>query len=101
MFHRGPYADIDSSLAAHVVLLDLRLPKISGLEVLQKIRKRHAARNLPVVVLTTSSAEPDVAKAYEYHANSYLVKPLDFEGFSARLKDFGFYWLGLNHYPWS
>jgi len=101
LFHRGQYSDIGLFPAPHVVLLDLRLPKIDGLEVLRQIRESDATKSLLVVVLTTSAAETDVAKAYEYHANSYLVKPLDFEQFSKLLKDLGCYWLVWNHYPWS
>jgi CheY-like chemotaxis protein len=101
LFHRGLYADIGTSPVPHVVLLDLRLPKIDGLEVLRQIRESDATKRLPVVVLTTSAAEVDVAKAYKYHVNSYLVKPLDFDQFSKLMKDLGYYWLAWNHYPWS
>ena len=101
LFHRGQYSDIEAYPSPHVVLLDLRLPKVDGLEVLKQIRLSDATKMLPVVVLTTSAAEADVARAYEYHANSYLVKPLDFEQFSKLMKDLGFYWLAWNHYPWS
>ena len=84
----------------HVVLLDLRLPKVDGLKVLERIRKSEGLEKIPVVILTTSHAEMDVGKAYEHHANSYLVKPLDFEKFTKLMDDLGFYWLGWNHYPW-
>lgn len=85
----------------HVVLLDLRLPKVDGLEVLRQIRSSDELKTIPVVVLTTSQAEQDVARAYGEHANSYLVKPVDFAGFTRMMEDLGFYWLGWNHYPWS
>jgi len=101
LFHRGEFADVETYPLPHVVLLDLRLPRIDGLEVLRQIRESDATNKLPVVVLTTSAAETDVARAYEYHANSYLVKPLDFVQFSKLMKDFGYYWLVWNHYPWS
>jgi len=101
VFNRGLYADAETYSLPHVILLDLRLPKIDGLEVLRQIRESDVTKSLPVVVLTTSAAETDAAKAYEYHANSYLVKPLDFEQFSKLMKDLGFYWLAWNHYPWS
>lgn len=101
IFHRGHYADIKTYPTPHVVLLDLRLPKINGLEVLKQIRQSSDTKKLPVVVLTTSSAESDIAQAYEYNANSYLVKPLDFEQFSKLMSDLGYYWLSWNQYPWS
>lgn len=101
LFNRGLYSDAEANPLPHVVLLDLRLPKIDGLEVLKQMREEDATKKLPVVILTTSAAETDTAKAYEYHANSYLVKPLDFDQFSKLMKDLGFYWLAWNHYPWS
>jgi CheY-like chemotaxis protein len=100
LFRRGDYADPASSPRPHVVLLDLRLPKVDGLEILKAIRSSEELRTMPVVILTTSHAELDVSRAYEYHANSYLVKPLDFEKFTKMMDDLGFYWLGWNHYPW-
>lgn len=101
LLRRGPWQDAASSPRPHLVLLDLRLPKIDGLEVLKTIRQHEELEKIPVVILTTSYAELDVSKAYEYHANSYLVKPLDFEKFTRLMDDLGFYWLGWNHYPWS
>jgi CheY-like chemotaxis protein len=101
LFNRDQYADVESYPLPHIVLLDLRLPKIDGLEVLKQLRETERTAKLPVIVLTTSAAEADAAKAYEYHANSYLVKPLDFDQFSKLMKDIGFYWLAWNHYPWS
>lgn len=83
----------------HVIFLDLRLPKIDGLEVLREIRATADFDGIPVVVLSTSRDATDVDKAYLHHANSYLVKPLDFATFSALLSDAGFYWLRWNHYP--
>ena len=101
LFRRGPFADPQESPRPHVILLDLRLPRMDGLEVLKNIRASDDLHTLPVVILTTSEAERDVAKAYEQHTNSYIVKPLDFEGFTALMEDLGFYWLGWNYYPWS
>ena len=101
LFRRGVHADPKDSPRPHVILLDLRLPRMDGLEVLQEIRASEDLHTLPVVILTTSEAERDVAKAYEQHTNSYVVKPLDFEGFTALMEDLGFYWLGWNYYPWS
>lgn len=101
LFHRGKYSAIEHPLIPDVVLLDLRLPKVDGLEVLKQLRMSEVTKNLPVVVLSTSAAETDVAKAYKYYTNSYLVKPLDFERFSKLMKDFSAYWLEWNHYPSS
>lgn len=101
LFRRGEFADPEKSPRPHVVLLDLRLPRIDGLEILKEIRTSAELERLPVVVLTTSEAERDAAKAYEYHANSFLVKPLDFDKFFHLMDDLGFYWLKWNYYPWA
>jgi DNA-binding response OmpR family regulator len=81
--------------------LDLRLPKIDGLQVLKEIRSAEEISRILVVILSTSAAETDVARAYEYHANSYLVKPVDFMKFTEMMDDLGFYWLGWNYFPWG
>jgi CheY-like chemotaxis protein len=101
LFRREKFADPAASPRPHVVLLDLRLPRVDGLEVLREIRTSAELEKMPVVVLTTSEAEMDAAKAYEYHANSFLVKPLDFDKFLALMGDLGFYWLKWNYYPWA
>jgi CheY-like chemotaxis protein len=80
--------------------LDLRLPRIDGLEVLKQIKCDLTLQAIPVVVLTTSDAEKDLAQAYEYHANSYVTKPVNFENFSRLLRDLGYYWLAWNKRPW-
>ncbi len=85
----------------HLNLLDLRLPKIDGVEVLREIKADDELRRIPVVVLTTSEAERDIARAYGNHANSYLVKPVDFDKFAQLMRDLGFYWLVWNQRPWS
>ncbi len=101
LFRREVYTDPAKSPMPHVVLLDLRLPKIDGLEVLKEIKSIKELEKIPTVIFTTSSAEMDVAKAYEYHANSYLVKPVNFEKFNQLMDDIGFYWLAWNHHPWG
>jgi CheY-like chemotaxis protein len=98
---RGRYNDPALFPMPHLVLLDLRLPKIDGLEVLKTIKTTPELRNIPVVILTTSSAERDVAMAYEYFANSYVTKPVDFAEFNKLLADLGFYWLAWNKSPWT
>lgn len=82
-----------------MILLDLRLPKIDGLEVLKEIKADEKLRCIPVVILTTSESEKDLAGAYDNHANSYLVKSVDFEKFTKLIDDFGFYWLAWNRKP--
>lgn len=97
---RGEYADRTRFPLPHLMLLDLRLPKVDGLQVLKEVKGSEKLRALPVVILTTSDGERDLAMAYEYHANSYLTKPVDFNDFSRLLGDLGFYWLAWNKRPW-
>lgn len=99
LFHRGEYSDQSNNPRPHVVLLDLRLPRVDGIEVLKAIKEADELKSIPVVVLTTSEAEKDVARAYYNHANSYLVKPVGFEEFKKLMDDLGFYWLGWNTNP--
>ncbi len=82
-----------------VVLLDLKLPKVDGLEVLRRLKSDARTKSIPVVVLTSSREEPDIERAYELGANSYIVKPVDFEAFARAVSDVGLYWLLLNHPP--
>lgn len=98
LFRRGQYADEAKSPRPHVILLDLRLPKVDGLQVLREIKEDPGLKTIPVVVLTTSAAERDLAQAYEHHANSYIVKPVNFEVFVRMMNELGFYWLSLNKY---
>jgi CheY-like chemotaxis protein len=99
LFHEGEFADAAANPRPHVVLLDLRLPKVDGLEVLRRVREREDLKGLPVVVLTTSEAEIDIARAYANLASSYLVKPVDFDKFRSLMDTFGYYWLAWNRYP--
>lgn len=97
LFRRNDFSDPRISPRPHIILLDLRLPRVDGLEVLRTIKKEGGElRNIPVVILTTSDAEKDLLNAYEYHANSYLVKPVGFEDFNNLMNDLGGYWLGWN-----
>jgi len=96
LLRKGEYADATRSPRPHLILLDLRLPRVDGLEVLTTIKQSEDLRRIPVVVLTTSEADRDVAQAYYRHVNSYLVKPVDFERFGKLMDDLGFYWLLWN-----
>ncbi|MDE3249803.1 MAG: response regulator [Bacteroidota bacterium] len=82
-----------------LVLLDLKMPKIGGLEVLEKIKSDERTKATPVVVLTSSREDPDIQKCYQLGANSYIVKPVNFENFAQSIKGIGFYWLLLNQDP--
>jgi two-component system response regulator len=93
---RGAYTERDVSDTPAVVLLDLNLPKLGGLEVLKAVRGDERTRHLPIVVLTSSSEERDIMGAYELNANSYVTKPVDFDEFVAAANQLGRYWLGLN-----
>jgi len=100
LFGRGAYADRGAYPTPHVMLLDLRLPRVDGLEVLRVVKGTPSLSHLPVVILSTSSADRDVARAYEHHANSYLVKPVEFSEFTRMMTDLGFYWLAWNTKPY-
>ena len=99
LYQRGDYQLPEISPRPDVILLDLRLPKIDGMDVLREIKASDDLRGIPVVVLTSSEAAPDLTQAYQNHANSYLVKPVDFERFSHLMRDLGLYWLGWNRFP--
>jgi CheY-like chemotaxis protein len=99
LFHRNSHADPETSPRPDLILLDLRLPKVDGLEVLRQIKADAELKRIPTVVLTTSSAESDIVNAYTNGAGSYLVKPVDFEKFTSLMETFGFYWLAWNRFP--
>lgn len=99
LFRRGEYGDPERSPRPRLILLDLRLPRVDGLDVLAEIKSSPELRGIPAVVLTTSEAEPDVTRAYDLHANSYLVKPVDFERFEDLVGKVESYWLALNRQP--
>jgi CheY-like chemotaxis protein len=99
LYQRNEFSDPATSPRPGIILLDLRLPKVDGLEVLRTIKTDPKLAAIPVVVLTTSQAEADMTKAYNNHVNSYLVKPVDFAKFTELMDTFGFYWLAWNHSP--
>lgn len=96
LFCEGEYAHRDPCVLPQVVLLDLKLPKIDGHEVLRRIRLDERLKTLPVVIMTSSTEERDIATSYSLGANSYVQKPVDFEQFSEAIKQLGLYWLVLN-----
>ena len=99
IFCRGAFETRDLVNLPRVILLDLKLPKVNGLEVLEKIRADERTKTIPVVVVTSSKEDPDVKSAYALGANSYIVKPLDFESFVESMSTLGFYWLMMNQPP--
>lgn len=99
LFARGAYAARNSLAAPKVVLLDLRMPKVSGLEVLRAVKADERTRHIPIVVLTSSKEDPDVAECYRLGVNSYVSKPVAFEEFAKVVSELGMYWLLLNRPP--
>jgi len=99
IFATGTYAGRNLSDLPQLVLLDLKLPKVDGLEVLRQVREDERNCMLPVVILTSSKEENDLAKSYKLGANSYIRKPVDFNQFSEAIKNLGLYWLVLNEVP--
>lgn len=96
LLREDKYSDPEISPKPHVIFLDLRLPKVDGLEVLKIIKEHKTLQTIPVVVLTTSEAERDKTSAYLNHSNSYIVKPVDYQKFKQLMDDMGFYWMGWN-----
>jgi len=99
LFGKGEYADRDSSIKPKVILLDLKMPKVDGLEVLRLIKENDLTKKIPVVVLTSSKENPDIELSYALGANSYIVKPVDFDGFMKAVSELGLYWLLFNQQP--
>lgn len=99
LFAKGDYAHRDVRDTPDLVLLDLKLPKLGGLEVLERLRTDERTRRLPVVILTSSNVESDVARTYDLGGNSYIRKPVDFEQFLEAVNQLGLYWLVRNEAP--
>lgn len=100
IFGKGKFQDrTNTSDLPRLILLDIQMPKVNGIEVLQNIKQNPATKMTPVVILTSSKEDPDIKKCYELGANSYIVKPVNFEAFAEAIKNLGFYWLLLNQLP--
>lgn len=99
MFKQGQYEDRGPESDPDVILLDLKLPKVDGIDVLRAIKANVKTRHVPVVVLTSSNSESDVIESYDLGVNSYIVKPVDFDQFTEAVRLIGFYWLLVNRPP--
>lgn len=98
LFRRNAYAERADSLP-RLVFLDLKMPRIDGIEVLQAVKADERTRRIPIVVVTSSQEETDLARSYDLGVNGYVVKPVDFKAFAEVVKQSGFYWLAINHAP--
>lgn len=99
IFARGSYADRKVGHLPKVILLDLKMPKINGVEVIEVLKSDERTKKIPIVVLTSSGEDPDIQKCYNLGVNSYIVKPVQFEKFMKTVNDLGLYWLMLNQPP--
>jgi two-component system response regulator len=99
IFCRGKYATRDNGHSPKVILLDLKLPKVSGLDVLRALKQDEKTRAIPVVIVTSSREDPDIKTAYALGANSYVVKPVEFDAFAESVSSLGLYWLLVNQPP--
>ena len=96
IFGTGNYASRNTNHVPRVILLDLKMPKVGGLEVLERIKSDPRTKTIPVVILTSSAEDPDIKRSYELGANSYIVKPVEFNNFSKTVADLGLYWMVIN-----
>jgi CheY-like chemotaxis protein len=99
LFATGKFAGRDASQQPQVVLLDLKLPKVSGLEVLERVRADERTKLIPIVILTSSSEDEDIINGYKLGANSYVRKPVDFKGFTEAVRQLSLYWMLINEPP--
>lgn len=99
IYCKGAYASRNIKEHPKMILLDLKMPKVSGMEVLEKIKADPDMKSIPVVILTSSKEDPDIKKCYALGANSYIVKPVDSDNFFLAMKDLGMYWMILNQPP--
>ena len=96
LFQKGRYADNKLSVLPKVIFLDLKLPKVDGLEILKQLKSNNRTRKIPVVIVTSSKEDPDISEAYKLGANSYVVKPVNFDDFIKTINQLGLYWLLVN-----
>ena len=99
IFCRGKYAGNDISFTPKVILLDLKLPRVGGLEILKQVKTDERTKSIPVVILTSSKEDSDLIEGYNLGVNSYIVKPVNFESFAKAISDLGMYWVILNQQP--
>lgn len=99
VFARGKYSGRQIENGPKIILLDLKMPKVNGIEVLKQVKGDERTRKIPIVVLTSSKEDPDISTCYELGVNSYIVKPVDFDNFFKAVEDLGLYWLLLNQPP--
>ena len=99
IFSKGIYSDRENSPTPKLIILDLKLPKVDGLEILRQLKADDRTKTIPVVILTSSQEERDVIESYRLGVNSYIVKPVNFESFTTAVADLGLYWMILNHSP--
>jgi two-component system response regulator len=99
IFAQGKFADRQPSDLPKVILLDIKMPKVDGIEVLRQLKSRESSKAIPVVIMTSSKEEQDIINSYQLGVNSYVVKPVDFEGFARAVSQLGMYWLLTNQPP--
>jgi two-component system response regulator len=99
IFAKGAFADRQIENKPKVILLDIKMPKVDGIEVLRQIKLNDITKTIPVVIMTSSKEEQDIIASYNLGVNSYVVKPVDFEGFAKAVAELGFYWLMINELP--
>jgi len=99
IFGRGKFAGREAANQPKVILLDIKMPKVDGIEVLRQLKSHDICKTIPVVIMTSSKEEQDLIRSYELGVNSYVVKPVDFEGFAKAVSELGMYWLLTNQLP--